>query len=145
MNTTYATPATGRFRRSRLAAGIVLALGGTCTASYAQDGALIEEIVTTGTRLRPSGMDTPNPVTVVTRAELDLIAPTTLIEGLAELPQFYGSNTTQNPGGFFTTTGAGTLNLRGLQGKRTLQLLNGRRVVVRRQPVRPSMIRHTVS
>ena len=131
MRTTHASIATGRFQKSRLAAGIILALGGTCTVGHAQDGsgALLEEIITTGTRLRASGMETPNPVTVVTRAELDLIAPTTLIEGLAELPQFYGSNTTQNPGGFFTTTGAGTLNLRGLQGKRTLQLLNGRRVV----------------
>ena len=117
-------------RKSRLAVAIVLALGAG-TAAHAQDeqGQALEEVISTGSRIRTSGMDTPNPVTVVTREEIDLIAPTTLIEGLAELPQFYGSNTTQNPGGFFTTTGAGTLNLRGLQGKRTLQLLDGRRVV----------------
>ena len=66
-----------------------------------------------------------------TRDELSIIAPTNMIEGLAELPQFYGSSTTQNPGGFFTTTGAGSLNLRGLQSKRTLQLLDGRRVQLR--------------
>ena len=71
----------------------------------------------------------PNPVTVVSREEVSIIAPTNLVEGLAELPQFYGSNTTQSPGNFFTTEGAGSLNLRGLQSKRTLQLLNGRRVV----------------
>jgi outer membrane receptor protein involved in Fe transport len=74
-------------------------------------------------------MDMPNPVTVVSREEVSVIAPTNLVEGLAELPQFYGSNTTQNPGNFFVTEGAGSLNLRGLQSKRTLQLLNGRRVV----------------
>ena len=74
-------------------------------------------------------MDMPSPVTVVTREEVSIIAPTNLVEGLAELPQFYGSNTTQNPGNFFVTEGAGSLNLRGLQSKRTLQLLNGRRVV----------------
>src|SRR5690606_13692820 len=61
--------------------------------------------------------------------EVNIIAPTTLIEGLSELPQFFGSSTTQNPGGFFTTTGGGSLNLRGLNSKRTLQLLDGRRVV----------------
>jgi len=114
-----------------LSTAIVLVLAGAQTSVHAQDGAgdVLEEIISTGSRIRTSGMDTPNPVTVVTREELDVIAPTTLIEGLAELPQFYGSSTTQNPGGFFTTTGAGTLNLRGLQGKRTLQLLDGRRVV----------------
>src|SRR5690606_35588343 len=118
-------------RRSRLPIAIMLAIGGAHTGVYAQDGAdgVLEEVISTGSRIRTSGMDTPNPVTVVTREEIDIIAPTTLIEGLAELPQFYGSSTTQNPGGFFTTTGAGTLNLRGLQGKRTLQLLDGRRVV----------------
>jgi iron complex outermembrane recepter protein len=121
----------GPCRKSRLPVAIMLALAGPQPVVYGQGnvGDVLEEIVTTGSRIRASGMDTPNPVTVVTREELDLLAPTTMIEGLAELPQFYGSNTTQNPGGFFTTTGAGTLNLRGLQGKRTLQLLDGRRVV----------------
>ena len=89
----------------------------------------LEEISVTGSRIRTSGMDTPTPVTVITVNEIDNSSPTTMIEGLAELPMFYGSNTTQSTGGFFETTGAGTLNLRGLQGKRTLTLLDGRRVV----------------
>lgn len=93
------------------------------------DGTVADEIIITGSRIRLDGMETPNPVTIVTPEQLELTAPTTLIEGLAELPQFYGSNTTTNTGGFFTTPGAGTLNLRGLQGKRTLTLLSGRRVV----------------
>lgn len=121
----------GLCRRSRLPVAILLALGGAQEVVYAQnlEGGQVDEVVVTGSRIRTSGMDTPNPVTVVTRDEIDILAPTTMIEGLSELPQFYGSNTTQNPGGFFTTPGAGTLNLRGLQGKRTLQLLHGRRIV----------------
>jgi iron complex outermembrane receptor protein len=119
-------------RRTRLSAAIVLVLasaGGT-TAIAQQPGEGLEEILVTGSRIRQtSGMETPNPVTVVTPDELSVLAPTNLIEGLAELPQFYNSNTTQNTLGFFTTTGAGSLNLRGLQSKRTLQLLDGRRVV----------------
>jgi len=112
-----------------LAVTIVIALGAP-TMIYAQaEGPTDEEIIVTGSRLRTSGMDMPSPVTVVTREEVSIIAPTNLVEGLAELPQFYGSNTTQNPGNFFVTEGAGSLNLRGLQSKRTLQLLNGRRVV----------------
>jgi outer membrane receptor protein involved in Fe transport len=89
-----------------------------------------EEVVVTGSRItNTSGMETPVPVTVVTPAELAVLSPTNLIEGLAELPQFYGSATTQTPSPFFTSTGAGSLDLRGLQSKRTLQLLDGRRVV----------------
>ena len=57
------------------------------------------------------------------------MAPGTLVEGMVQLPQFYGSTTTANTGGFFTSPGAGNLNLRGLQSKRTLTLLDGRRVV----------------
>jgi outer membrane receptor protein involved in Fe transport len=123
--------ATGPNCKSRLAAAIIVALGAPQTAIHAQEVGAPEpdEIIVTGSRLRTSGMDMPNPVTVVTREEVSVIAPTNLVEGLAELPQFYGSNTTQTPGNFFVTEGAGSLNLRGLQSKRTLQLLNGRRVV----------------
>ncbi len=123
--------ARGPQARSRLAVAIVVALGGSQTALQAQndDGSGLEEIVITGSRLRTSGIDMPSPVTVVSREEISVIAPTNLVEGIAELPQFYGSNTTQSPGNFFVTEGAGSLNLRGLQSKRTLQLLNGRRVV----------------
>ena len=97
----------------------------------------LEEIRVTGSRIRTSGMDTPTPVTVVTTNEIDFLSPNAMVDGLAELPQFAvgleggadGSATTQNPSAFFTSTGAGNLSLRGLQSKRTLQLLDGRRVV----------------
>jgi outer membrane receptor protein involved in Fe transport len=123
-------------RKSSLSAAIIVALGGSQIA-HAQDGqndqqssnGTEERVVVTGTRLRDTGMDMPNPVTVVTLDEISITAPTNMIEGLAELPQFFQSATTQNPSPFFTSEGAGSLNLRGLQSKRTLQLLNGRRVV----------------
>jgi outer membrane receptor protein involved in Fe transport len=104
------------------------ALGAAPEAARAQDQEL-EEVVVTGSRIRTTGIDMPNPVMVVTREEMSVIAPTNMIEGLAELPQFYASSTTQNPSPFFTSDGAGSLNLRGLQSKRSLQLLDGRRVV----------------
>ena len=126
-------------RTSRLAAAIIAALGAAQTVVHAQQTAVPQpaaaeenvgdEILVTGSRLRTSGIDMPNPVTVVTKDELSVIAPTNLIEGLSELPQFYLSSTTQNPSPFFTSDGAGSLNLRGLNSKRTLQLLDGRRVV----------------
>ncbi len=99
------------------------------TPSSEEEEFSLEEIRVTGTRLRTTGMETPNPITIVQMEEVEVSSPTTMIEGLAELPQFFGSSTTQNTGGFFTSQGAGSLNLRGLQSKRTLQLLDGRRVV----------------
>jgi len=125
-------PAARIGRKTILSTSILLALSGNdilAQEESGEDAGSQEVVITTGTRLRSTGMDLPNPVTVVTRDEIAVIAPTNLIEGLSELPQFYGSNTTQNTLGFFTTTGAGSLNLRGLQSKRTLQLLDGRRVV----------------
>jgi outer membrane receptor protein involved in Fe transport len=132
-------PSSGRRHRPAihaLAQACMLALGVASTTAFAQQeseaqtGESLDEVVVTGSRIRQtSGMETPNPVTVVTPAELSVLSPTNLIEGLAQLPQFFGSATTQNPSPFFTSTGAGSLDLRGLQSKRTLQLLDGRRVV----------------
>ncbi|MBN2060160.1 MAG: TonB-dependent receptor [Deltaproteobacteria bacterium] len=98
-------------------------------SSSAEEEFVLEELVITGSRIRTTGMEMPTPVTVVTLEEIEVLSPTTMIEGLAQLPQFYGSDTTQVPSGYFTSTGAGSLNLRGLNSKRTLQLLDGRRVV----------------
>ncbi len=92
-----------------------------------------EEVVVTGSRIRTrtDGFESPQPVTVVTLEEINLINPASVIDGLADLPQFNGSFTTENFGGFsfVTSPGSGTLSLRGLQGKRTLTLLDGKRVV----------------
>lgn len=111
-----------------IAASILVSF--TFSPAFGQDDSeRLEEITVTGSRIRTTGMESPNPVTVVTPEELQVLSPTTLIEGLSKLPQFYQSNTTENTGNFFQTSGAGTLNLRGLQGKRTLTLLSGRRVV----------------
>ena len=107
-----------------------------------EDEFTLEEIVVTGSIIRNTGMEAPTPVTVVTLDEVNTLGPVNVIEGLAELPQFYGSATTQDPGeinfngqfgaartSWFESGGAGTLNMRGLQSRRSLQLLDGRRVV----------------
>ena len=89
----------------------------------------LEEVVVTGSRIQRSGMTTPVPVTAVTSDELSRMSPGNIIEAMTQLPQFYGSTTPTNTAGFFTSPGAGSLNLRGLATKRTLTLLDGRRVV----------------
>jgi iron complex outermembrane receptor protein len=115
-------------RHAHLPMAVMLAMAGVQDAGAAEQA--VEEVMVTGSRVRvTSGMETPNPVTVVTVDQISLTAPGALIDGLAELPQFSGSNTTANPGSFFNNPTTGSLSLRGLQGKRTLTLLSGRRVV----------------
>jgi iron complex outermembrane recepter protein len=93
----------------------------------------LDVVQVTGTRIQHIGMTTPTPVTSVSLGELTSMQPTTLINALTELPQFYGSATTSNfntgANGFFASPGGGSLNLRGMGTKRTLTLLDGRRMV----------------
>jgi len=124
--------ANSRARRA-LAGGVsaaVLALG--ANPAFAQDEPDVAEengepvITVTGSRLAVTGMDTPVPVTAVQADELEAMDPSSLIASVSQLPQFYG-NQTPNNSAFFTRSGTGTLNLRGLGVNRTLTLLNGRR------------------
>jgi iron complex outermembrane receptor protein len=121
--------------RSRIAAAVALALSGASEAhtQEAQPGSL-DEVVVSGTRIRQtSGMDTPTPVAALTATEIADMAPGSLTEALSQLPQFYGSPTATTfngaNNGFFNSPGGGSLNLRGIGAKRTLTLLDGRRVV----------------
>ncbi|MEO6041572.1 MAG: TonB-dependent receptor [Croceibacterium sp.] len=84
-------------------------------------------IVVTGSRLITNGMASPVPVTAVQAEELAKMDPTSLINSVSQLPQFY-NNSIPNNSNFFVRGGTGNLNLRGLGPNRTLTLLNGRRV-----------------
>lgn len=122
------------FRSSKLLNGIrashlaLVALGaGAATSIYAQE-AQLEEIQITGSRITRSTMETPTPVTTIQASELAAMAPGNLIEGLTQMPQFYGNqNQEQVNGG--QNSGGSNVNLRGAGTNRTLTLLNGRRVV----------------
>ncbi|MEY2854577.1 MAG: hypothetical protein RL030_1709 [Pseudomonadota bacterium] len=122
--------------RTRLAIAIGLAMAGTgpawSAAATAED--TLEEVTVTGSRIQHAvGMSTPTPVAALSSTELTAMAPASIVEALTQLPQFYGSATDANfntgTNGFFGTPGGGSLNLRGVGTKRTLTLLNGRRVV----------------
>lgn len=125
-------------RRTPVAAAIAMAIAGGGPSWAAEQQAAgpteLEEITVTGTRIRAvTGMDTPTPVAAISAEELLNIAPSSVTEALVRLPQFYNSATAENFGsasnGFFTSPGGGSLNLRGIGSKRTLTLLQGRRVV----------------
>jgi outer membrane receptor protein involved in Fe transport len=104
-----------------------LAALGLASVTVAQ--AQVEEVIVTGTRIQTSGMQTPTPVTAVTTDELSAAVPQTMIEAISQLPQFNGNQTQNSPGSWFTRSGYGNLNLRGLGVNRTLTLLNGRRMM----------------
>jgi iron complex outermembrane receptor protein len=120
-------------KKQLIAVYVAAAIAAAVQAKAADSTDQVEEVQVTGTRIQHVGMTTPTPVTSVSLDELTSMAPTTLIDALVELPQFYGSATTSNfntgANGFFTSPGGGSLDLRGLGTKRTLTLLDGRRMV----------------
>jgi outer membrane receptor protein involved in Fe transport len=119
-------------RRVLLAALLAASPAAMARAAHAQEasgGSSVQEVVVTGSHIRSNGMQTPVPITVISAAELKSMAPTTLIEGVTQLPQFYNSQTPASPASWFTRAGYGNLDIRGLGPNRTLTLLNGRRVI----------------
>ena len=116
---------------AQVMAAVALCLG-TSAARSAENDAL-EEVSITGSRIQQKGMTTPTPVAALSLGDLKDMAPGGVVDAMVQMPQFYGSATAANFGtganGFFTSSGGGSLNLRGVGTKRTLTLLDGRRVV----------------
>ncbi|MEZ5742712.1 MAG: TonB-dependent receptor [Sphingomonadaceae bacterium] len=130
------------FARPWLALGASLAAMAIATAPAAAQeadegmGDSGDAIIVTGSRLRTDGMDMPTPVVAVSAEQLDAMAPGNLIEGISQLPQFFGNQSVsavqkqgEGGSGWFTRGGYGNLDLRGLGINRTLTLLNGRRMI----------------
>ena len=95
--------------------------------------AQLHEVTVTGSRVITNGNYSPTPVTVVGAQELLDVQPTTIVDGLNDLPEFAGSRTQYaNPSGA-GIAGAGDpaaneLNLRNLGATRNLILFDGQRV-----------------
>lgn len=84
-----------------------------------------EEIVVTGSRIRRAEGESPSPVTILTREDLDRSGRATVAEALAQLPQNLAPPIGEGAG---DTNPAGRVNLRGLGADNTLVLVNSRRV-----------------
>lgn len=121
-------------RRSPLAVAVGLALAAqVATAQEQEPVENLQEVTITGSRIQQAvGMTTPTPVAALSSADLQAMAPGSITQAMTQLPQFYASQTAENFGAgsnnFFTSPGGGSLNLRGVGSKRTLTLLDGRRV-----------------
>ena len=124
-------------RRSRLSAMITTLLVGSVAgvgSVQAQEpasapGSDVQEIAVTGSRIQRDGMSTPTPVTAIDAGELDNMSPGNMIEAFDQIPQFLNNESPQTQSNFAGSAGASNLNLRGIGAKRTLVLVNGRRIV----------------
>lgn len=89
----------------------------------------LEAIVVTGSRIARSGFDTPTPVTVLGSERMQALNVTNVAEGLNQLPSFRASSSPSNVQAAGGNVGSRQLDLRSLEAKRTLVLVDGRRFV----------------
>ena len=111
---------------SMLISSLALMTGiGLSNSVSAQEGAVIEEVVVTGSRIARSGFEAASPVDVVTAEEMAQTGVISVDEYLKRLPAFSGwqAGANINNGG----DGGKFVDMRGLGFKRTLILINGRR------------------
>jgi len=127
--------------RKQIALAVSLALLASQSVLAAEEpkkaeSAELGEVTVTGSRIQQAvGMTTPTPVASLSATELQAMAPASITEALTQLPQFAGTSATAEnfgslaAGTFFNSPGGGSLNLRGIGSKRTLTLLDSRRMV----------------
>jgi len=124
-----------RFVHLAVTAGL-LSMAGLAPAQAAEatdeGAAALQEVTVTGSRIRlQTGMNTPVPVTTLAPSDLAALNPGASIgDQLDRLPQLFQTESAQrSSGALFGNAGGTYLNLRGLESKRTLVLLDGSRVV----------------
>lgn len=106
------------------AIGAASALG--VASAIAQDEQLLqEEVVVTGSRIQRANLISSSPVTQLDNEQLRLTGLTRVEDALAAIPAI---SLDQSAGQSIESTGVATLQLRNLGAKRTLVLMNGRRL-----------------
>ncbi len=117
---------------SGASAAIGAALPATANAQAASTPAAtgndeLQEVVVTGSRIRRVDAETASPILTVDSAQIEASGVQTVGELVMQLPTVSGAavNPATNNGGGF---GEANVELRGLDAKRTLVLINGRRV-----------------
>ncbi|MDP2537799.1 TonB-dependent receptor domain-containing protein [Alteromonas stellipolaris] len=123
------------FTNSKLAKSVRLAcafgavstisFSGAVAAQEAEEAAdSVEKIEVTGSRIRRTDIEGANPVTVMTRVDIEKFGITSIGDVLQAIPSAGSAiNTNNNNGGNGTTT----INIRGIGSNRTLVLVNGKR------------------
>jgi outer membrane receptor protein involved in Fe transport len=91
----------------------------------AQEEQMVEEVVVTGSRIQRANLVSASPVTQLDNEQLRLTGLTRVEDALASIPAI---SLDQSAGQSIEATGTATLQLRNLGAKRTLVLMNGRRL-----------------
>ncbi|WP_324614084.1 TonB-dependent receptor plug domain-containing protein [Ferrimonas sediminicola] len=94
--------------------------------AYAEEGADVERIEVTGSRIKRTDMETATPVTVLDASDMAKQGFTNVQDALQSLTSTTGAMTTQSVHGF--TPAASSISLRGAGANRTLTLINGKRL-----------------
>ncbi len=113
--------------KSALIAGVALAMvGPSSTFAQEQDEEVLEEIVTTGSRLAANpNLAAAVPVLSVSAEEAVIRGNVRIEDFVNVLPQVFAAQASEVSNG---ASGTATLNLRGLGTERTLVLIDGRRL-----------------
>ena len=99
------------------------------TPAVAADGTAVDEskdIVVTGTRIPQANLESVAPITVVSSQDIKLSGTARVEDLLNSLPSVFASQGSTVSNG---ADGTATVDLRGLGAKRTLVLVNGRRLI----------------
>jgi len=107
-----------------LGAGVAVSLA--MTAAHAQQAQKVEKIEVTGSNIKRVDTETPAPVQVITRQDIERTGKSTIADVIRELPSDNNGSIPLSFGSGFAA-GASGISLRGLTANSTLVLINGRR------------------
>jgi outer membrane receptor protein involved in Fe transport len=96
-------------------------------AAWPQDAQELQRVEVTGSRIKRIDAETPSPVQVITREQIERSGAQSVTEILTRSPAANVGSFDENAISSFTP-GAGSASLRGLGPQATLVLINGRRV-----------------
>lgn len=98
-------------------------------AQELEEGATVEKIQVTGSRIKRTDMETPVPITVIGRDDIMAIGALNAADVLNQSPVSIAGLDQSNTSFSTTSVGLNTTSLRNLGSSRTLVLVNGRRFV----------------
>jgi iron complex outermembrane receptor protein len=115
------------FQRTKVCSSLLLAFGSI--AAHAQDTTPVQRVEVTGSSIKRVDAETALPVQTISRQQIDTLGITTteqLLASISAVSAVGSTNTAEGAG--LSTYGEATVSLRGLGDKRTLVLVNGRRL-----------------
>jgi iron complex outermembrane receptor protein len=115
--------------RTALLLGVAAAAAPVLSASAAEDEESIQEVVVTGTRIARPEIEASTPVQILSSDEILQYGSPNVADILNQLPAVGTPGLSRTNSNFLTSgNGISTINLRNMEDKRTLVLVNGRRM-----------------